>query len=123
MNSASFRIMLVLTPLVVWMVSRIPMDGVATAASRPNGKDVFLQNCAKCHVNGVAQAPRISSHSEWEPRLQSGRQSLMNSVLRGKDGMPPKGGNASITDEEAVAAMDYIVSRVGELDHEAQFAK
>ncbi len=98
------------------------MDGVATAASRPNGRDIFLQNCAKCHVNGVAQAPRITSHSEWEPRLQGGRQNLLNSVLRGKDGMPPKGGNASITDEEAIAAMDYIVSRVVELDHEARLA-
>ncbi len=115
--------MLVLAPLFVWMVSRIPMDGIATAASMPNGRDVFLQNCAKCHVNGVAQAPRVSSHAEWEPRLQSGRQSLLNSVLRGKGGMPPKGGNASITDDQAIAATDYIVSRVIQLDHEAQIAK
>lgn len=123
MSSVSFRIMLVLAPLVLWMVSRVPMDGVATAAGRPNGRDVFLQNCAKCHVNGVAQAPRISSHAEWEQRLSAGRRSLLNSVLRGKGGMPPKGGNASITDEQAIAAADYIVSRVLELDHEAQVAK
>ncbi len=99
------------------------MDGIATAASRPNGRDVFLQNCAKCHVNGVAQAPRISSSEEWEPRLQGGRQGLLNSVLRGKGGMPPKGGNASITDEQAIDATDYIVSRVIELDHEAQVSQ
>ena len=99
------------------------MDGIATAASMPNGRDVFLQNCAKCHVTGVAQAPRVSSHAEWESRLQSGRQSLLNSVLRGKGGMPPKGGNASITDDQAIAATDYIVSRVIQLDHEAQIAK
>jgi len=37
--------------------------------------------------------------------------------------MPPKGGNASISDAQAAAALDYIFSRVLELEHEAQIAK
>jgi cytochrome c5 len=47
---------------------------------------------------------------------------LVNSVLRGKDGMPPKGGNASISDAEAIAALDYIVGRVLEVENEMQAA-
>jgi cytochrome c5 len=96
---------------------------VAVASDRQIGRDVFLQNCAACHVTGVAQAPRVSVIAEWEPRLATGRQSMLNSVLRGKGGMPPKGGNASISDAQATAALDYIVSRIYELEHEAQVAE
>jgi cytochrome c5 len=71
----------------------------------------------------VAQAPRVNSPAEWEPRLALGRQSLVNSVLRGKGGMPPKGGNASISDAEAIAALDYIVGRVLEVENEMQAAE
>lgn len=123
MSSAWVRLLLVLVPLVLWVFSLVPADGIAVASDRQVGREVFLQNCAACHVSGVAQAPRVSSIAEWEPRLAAGRQSLLNSVLRGKGGMPPKGGNASISDAQATAALDYIVGRVYELEHEAQAAE
>jgi cytochrome c5 len=123
MASAAIRLLLVLTPLVLWVFSLGPPDGVAVASERSVGRDIFLQNCAACHVNGVAQAPRIGNRAEWEPRLAAGRQSLLSSVLRGKGGMPPKGGNASISDAQATAALDYIVGRVLELENEVEAAK
>jgi cytochrome c5 len=118
MGAFALRILVVLLPLVLWLFSLIPADGVAVAADSYVGRNVFLQNCAACHVHGVAQAPRVSIPAEWEQRLASGRQSMVNSVLRGKGGMPPKGGNASISDAQAIAALDYIVSRVLEVEHE-----
>lgn len=123
MSSAWVRLLLVLAPLVLWVFSLVPADGIAVASDRQIGRDVFLQNCAACHVSGVAQAPRVGSLTEWEPRLAEGRQSLLNSVLRGKGGMPPKGGNASISDVQAIAALDYLIGRVYELEHEAQAAE
>jgi cytochrome c5 len=123
MASAAIRLLLVLTPLVLWVFSLGPQDGIAVASERLVGRDIFLQNCAACHVNGVAQAPRIGNRAEWEPRLAAGRQSLLSSVLRGKGGMPPKGGNASISDAQATAALDYIVGRVLELENEVEAAK
>lgn len=122
-SSAWVRLLLVLAPLVLWVFSLAPTDGIAVASDRQIGREVFLQNCAACHVSGVAQAPRINVIAEWEPRLANGRQNLLNSVLRGKGGMPPKGGNASISDAQATAALDYIVGRVYELEHEAQAAE
>lgn len=123
MASVAIRFLLVLTPLVLWVFSLGPANGIAAASERLVGRDIFLQNCAACHVNGVAQAPRIGNRAEWEPRLAAGRQSLLSSVLRGKGGMPPKGGNASISDAQATAALDYIVGRVLELDNEVEAAK
>ena len=123
MASVAIRLLLVLMPLVLWVFSLGPRDGIAVASERLVGRDIFLQNCAACHVNGVAQAPRIGNRAEWEPRLAAGRQSLLSSVLRGKGGMPPKGGNASISDAQATAALDYIVGRVLELENEVEAAK
>lgn len=114
--------MLVLTPLLLWMVSRVPMEGVAVADDRTTGREVFVQNCALCHVSGLGMAPRIDSRLEWEERLSVGRGSLQNSVLRGKGRMPPKGGNASISDAQAVAALDYMVGRILQPGRDAQFA-
>lgn len=122
MKMTVIRILLVLSPLVVWMVSRIPMDGIAVADDRAIGRDVFLQNCALCHVSGLGMAPRIDNRLEWEHRLSAGRRSLQASVLRGKGGMPPKGGNASISDAQAVAALDYMMGRILHAERDAQFA-
>jgi len=104
--------MFVLAPLLLWMVSRIPMEGIAVADDRYTGREVFLQNCALCHVSGLGMAPRMDDWGQWEPRVAQGRASLTTSVLRGKGGMPPKGGNASISDTQAIAALDYMIARV-----------
>lgn len=106
------RLLLVLTPLAMWMMSFGPAGSVAVAADGATGREVFVQNCALCHVHGVAMAPRVDNQAEWRPRLLFGRQVLLNSVLRGKGGMPPKGGNASISDEQAAAGLDYMLEAV-----------
>ena len=122
MKMTGVRILLVLAPLLLWMVSRLPLEGIAVADDRATGREVFLQNCALCHVSGLGMAPRIDNVLEWESRLSLGRGNLQLSVLRGKGGMPPKGGNASISDSQAIAALDYMVSRIGESERNPQVA-
>ncbi len=123
MGSVGIRLLLILAPLVVWMISFGFTEGVAVAADRSTGREVFVQNCALCHVHGVAMAPRVDNKAEWGPRLLLGRQVLLNSVLRGKGGMPPKGGNASISDEQAAAGLDYMLEAVTGLADQARVAK
>lgn len=91
-------------------------NGSAVAPAAPiafvDGRIVYVQSCAVCHTNGVAGAPRIGVREDWGGRLAQGRIELARSVLKGKGGMPPKGGNASLSDEAALAALEYIVSAV-----------
>jgi cytochrome c5 len=47
---------------------------------------------------------------EWRGRLTAGRATLLLSVIKGQGGMPPKGGNASLTTAEAEAALAYMLS-------------
>lgn len=76
-----------------------------------DGKSVYAQVCAACHTTGVAGAPRLGDREAWAPRARLGPKALAVSVLKGKGGMPPKGGNASITDEDARAAMEYMLGQ------------
>lgn len=87
-----------------------PLAQADSAGGEIDGRRVYIQTCAACHANGVAGAPRFGSRGDWGERLARGRKELERSVLRGKDGMPPKGGNASLTDVHAMAALDYILS-------------
>jgi len=92
-----------------------PVAAVATAAtggaSQEAGKKVYNTVCFACHKTGVAGAPIFGNKEAWAPRIATGSDALYNSVLKGKGAMPPKGGNASISDADVKAAVDYMVSQ------------
>lgn len=82
------------------------------AAQAAEGKDVYNQNCAMCHVPGLANAPKFGDKAAWAPRLEAGRETLLASVLKGKGAMPAKAGNPKLSDADAAAAMDYMLAVV-----------
>jgi len=84
----------------------------APGAVAADGRVVYVQTCAQCHANGLAGAPRTSDKAAWTQRLALGRDAMLTTVLKGKGAMPPKGGNASLSDAEARAAMDYILEQL-----------
>lgn len=86
---------------------------VRAARTDYTGAELYAQHCARCHSQGVAGAPRPGMAEEWKARLAAGRASLLLSVIKGQGGMPPKGGNASLTAAEAEAALAYMLSVPG----------
>ena len=76
-----------------------------------NGEALFKQACAACHLTGVANAPKFGDKAAWAPRLKQGMSQLVDSVLKGKGAMPPKGGTAA-SEPEIRAAVQYMVSAV-----------
>lgn len=86
-----------------------------TAGFADEGSDVYRQTCAICHatgVPGIPGVPKLGAQTDWGIRLVAGRPELLHSVLRGKGAMPPKGGNASLSDAQAAAALDYMLSKI-----------
>lgn len=86
-------------------------DGAKAAPAGGNGKAVYDANCQACHAAGVAGAPKVGDKAAWAPRLGAGAAALQASALKGKNAMPPKGGNASLPDDDVKAAVDYMVSQ------------
>jgi len=97
-------------------VAAAPAPGaVVPAASKAGagkGKSVYDSACMVCHAAGVAGAPKAGDRAAWAPRLKTGMDALYASSLKGKNAMPPKGGNLSLADADVKAAVDYLVGLV-----------
>ena len=91
-----------------------PAGGAKPAAAgggSANGKAVFESTCVACHGAGVAGAPKFGDKAAWAPRIKQGIDTLHQSAIKGKNAMPPKGGNLSLSDADVMAAVDYMVSQ------------
>jgi cytochrome c5 len=90
------------------------MPGAASAdAGAKSGEQVFNAACTVCHTAGVAGAPKVGDKAAWEPRLAQGMDALVNSSVKGKGAMPPKGGNTSLSDAEVKSAVQYMIEKSG----------
>ena len=81
---------------------------VKDLAAERSGQDVVKGQCVKCHQAGVGGAPKIGDKSAWAPRMSQGIDNLVRSAIRGHGGMPPRGGEANLTDGELRKAILYM---------------
>ena len=83
----------------------------ARAADAPNGKAIYDKNCMACHSTGAAGAPKLGDVAAWSARVATGLPALLASAAKGKGVMPPRGGNAALTDAELKAVVTYMVAQ------------
>lgn len=80
------------------------------------GREIWLGTCADCHANSLSDAPQAKNPSAWLPRITKGRETLYSHALNGFSGeygdMPPRGGNANLSDAEVKAALEYMLKIV-----------
>lgn len=98
----------VAAPVVVAVAAPGAPAAAAGGGDAAKGKSVYDAACMACHAAGVAGAPKAGDKAAWAPRLKTGKDALYASVLKGKGAMPPKGGNASLSDADVKAAVDYL---------------
>ncbi|NDY89832.1 c-type cytochrome [Ideonella livida] len=85
---------------------------LGTAAQANDGATIYNQNCAMCHVPGLANAPKFGDKAAWGPRLGQGKEALVKAALAGKNAMPARGGNPKLTDEQVAAAVEHMLAAV-----------
>lgn len=92
-----------------------PAPAPATAAANDVGKSVYGKACALCHAAGVAGAPKPGDKEDWGPRIAQGSDLLYKHAIEGFTGakgvMPARGGNASLSDDEVKAAVEFMVAQ------------
>ena len=81
---------------------------LAVQAQAVDGEAIFEDNCAGCHDGGGA--PQIGDNDAWQSRIDEGMDELYASAINGIGGMPAKGGNPSLSDEEVRAVVEYMVA-------------
>lgn len=102
-------------PAVAPAAAPAPAPVAAPVAENTVGKSVFGKVCAMCHATGAAGAPKPGDKADWGPRIAQGNDVLYKHALEGFTGakgqMPARGANATLTDDEVKAAVDYMADQ------------
>ena len=96
-----------LIAITIISLAALLSSGQAPAA---DGKAVFDKACFGCH--NVLSPKMTGEMANWEPRLKLGNDALVASVIKGKGAMLPRSGNASLTDADIKAAVEYMVTQI-----------
>lgn len=92
------------------------MKASAPAAHAPlSGEQVVGSVCSGCHTAGMLGAPKIGDKAAWSGRLKAagGIDGLLASAAKGKNSMPPRGGNPDLSDDELKAAIQQMLKQTG----------
>jgi len=99
---------------------------VAAASSEhveKSGEEVVKAVCAMCHEAGLMNAPKIGDAGQWGPRNAQGFETLVKHAIEGIRSMPPRGGNADLTDAEVAKAVAFMANKAGANFDPATLAK
>lgn len=109
-----------LQPVAAVRLSGEPMPEVVqaqqapAAAAEPKSAEQIVQTvCSSCHGTGVLGAPKIGDKGAWEQRMQQGLDTVVNLAINGIRAMPPRGGDASLSDEQVHDAVVYMLKESG----------
>ena len=76
-----------------------------------SGKQVYDISCMACHETGAAGAPKLNDKNAWAPRVKQGKKTLIKHVVEGYKLMPAKGGCMQCSDDDIVAAVNYMLKQ------------
>ena len=93
-------------------VGSIEIRDASAPALMRTGEQVYAVQCAACHAAGVAGAPKLGDAALWAPRIKTGYDSMLNSVLKGKGAMGAQGGG-DFSDFEIGRAVVYLANNGG----------
>jgi len=98
-------------------VGRVEMGEAGAEKGNLTGEAVYAQVCKTCHEAGLAGAPKIGDKAAWGSRIAQGQATAVAHAVAGFQGktgvMPPKGGNAELTDAEVARAVVYMANQAG----------
>ncbi|WP_372863180.1 cytochrome c5 family protein [Spongiibacter sp.] len=89
--------------------------GAAVAAAggaAKSGEEVYKSSCQGCHAVGAGGAPKLGDAADWAARTSKGIDAVYDNAIKGFSNigmMPAMGLCMSCSDEEVMAAVDYLV--------------
>ena len=96
-----------------------PVPTPKAVAAPLTGSQVYTAVCIACHAApGVGGAPALGDGDAWAARIAQGKDTLIAHALNGFSGstgiMPKKGGSVDLSDEETIAAVEYMLRQVAQ---------
>ena len=86
-------------------------SGTQAAEAGPrSGEEVYQRSCFSCHAAGLSGAPKTGDADAWGPRIEKGMDVMLQGTIDGiPPAMPAKGLCMDCTDEELMAAIEYML--------------
>jgi cytochrome c5 len=96
-----------------------PISAPEDPAAPLTGPQVYNAVCIACHAPpGIGGAPALGATDAWAPRIAQGKNTLIDHALNGYSGstgiMPRKGGRLDLSDEEIIAAIEYMIEQIAQ---------
>jgi c(7)-type cytochrome triheme protein len=83
---------------------------VAVPLQAASPKEIYAASCSGCHTAGVLGAPKIGVAADWTQRRKNGIDQLVGNAIKGINAMPPKGGNANLSDADVRSVVEYMLA-------------
>ncbi|MDR3214320.1 MAG: c-type cytochrome [Azoarcus sp.] len=77
------------------------------------GEEVYKGICTTCHATGTLGAPTTGDAAAWAPRIATGYDTLVQSVIGGKGNMTPRAGSVDLTDTEIRRGVAWLANQAG----------
>lgn len=88
----------------------VKVSAAAAPAEPRSGKQVTETVCAACHGAGVLGAIKIGDKAAWSAQSVD---AFTASAIKGKNAMPARGGDPSLSDAEVRVAVEYMREQSG----------
>lgn len=94
-------------------VAEVNMVDASAPRAEKSGEQVVAELCGACHTSGALGAPKIGDNAAWGPRISQGFDTLVKHAIDGIRQMPPRGGGATLSDNEVAAAVAFMANQSG----------
>ena len=74
------------------------------------GEKVYNESCKLCHGTDKMGAPEVGDAGAWAKVMEKGFDKVLKNAINGTGGMPPKGGNMELKDEQIKEVIEFMVN-------------
>jgi cytochrome c5 len=100
-------------PIISVAAEKTPTPAVESASSPKSGQEIFDSVCFACHKDGILGSPKLGDKAVWTERLAKGEATVVQNAIKGIFQMPPRGGNADLSDEDIKKSVQYMLAQAG----------
>ena len=92
-----------------------PIGDLAIAGPKVllSGDKLYDLQCKTCHEGGLANAPKFGDTAAWSKVIAQGQATAIQHAIAGIRGMPARGGNPDLTDEEVAGGVVFMANKAG----------
>jgi len=82
---------------------------VEGAGAKSAAEKMYDKSCSLCHKTDAMGAPAVGDHDAWATVMEQGIEKVNHNAINGMGGMPPKGGDMGLTDEQVIDIVKFMV--------------